>query len=209
MGRDSMEHKNSQMDLRKLRTRKLLRDAFIELLQEEDVDKITVQRLAEKATINRVTFYLHYRDIPDMVEKMADEMIQEIVAALRTNEHKIPADEDIKWRSMVRLLEHIAEHGNFYKTVLGPNGISIFKERLHSLFRNNIVLAVERTGSDSFVKKAGIREDILIWYDTSALLGTIISWLQNDMPYTPTFLAKQFALLHNRTIGDADEGQGK
>ncbi|HBI02620.1 MAG TPA: hypothetical protein DDY49_01140 [Paenibacillaceae bacterium] len=37
-----------------------------------------MNRLTKQATINRVTFYLHYRDIPDMLEKMADEMIEDI-----------------------------------------------------------------------------------------------------------------------------------
>lgn len=193
-----MDHKNT--DLRKVRTRKLLKDAFIELLQENDFEKITVQRLAERATINRVTFYLHYHDIPDMVEKLADDMIRDMNAALAKKDKPDPLTEDINWQSMVKLLEHIAEHGYFYKIVLGPHGIPIFRERLQALFRNNILAALERTGSDSFVEKAGVQKDILIWYDSSALLGTIIAWLQNDMPYTPAFLTKQFALLHNRKV---------
>ncbi|WP_010271655.1 TetR/AcrR family transcriptional regulator [Paenibacillus senegalensis] len=194
-----MENKRAHTDLRKIRTRKLIRDAFIELLQESDVEKITVHRLAERATINRVTFYLHYRDIPDMVEKMADEMIEDINAVNQKYNSEAQRTGNTRWESLVKLLEHIAEHGEFYKTVLGPNGIPIFRERLHKLFRDRIVSAVDRTGSDSFVEKAGVKKDILIWYDTSAIIGTIISWLQNDMPYTPAFLAKQFALLHNRT----------
>ena len=70
-------------DPRVLRTRQLIRDAFIDLLQEIDLEKITVNRIAERATINRVTFYLHYRDIPDMLERMADDMENEIHAILK------------------------------------------------------------------------------------------------------------------------------
>ena len=50
-------------------------------------------------------------------------------------------------------------------------------------------------GSNSFISKAGIKKDIAIWYGSSALIGTIVAWLRNDMPYTPLFLAKQFSLL--------------
>ncbi len=73
-----MDNRTSRTDPRILRTRQLLKDAFVELLQEMDIEKISVNRIAERATINRVTFYLHYRDIPDMMEKMADEMIEDI-----------------------------------------------------------------------------------------------------------------------------------
>jgi len=198
-----MGSERSKTDLRKQRTRRLIKDAFIELLQESDVEKITVQRLAEKATINRVTFYLHYRDIPDMVEKMADEMIRDINKVININDPNQHLTEGGKQNEFVNLLEHIAQNGNFYKTVLGPNGISIFRERLYTLFKQNIISAVDRSTSNSFVEKAGIKMDILIWYDSSALLGIIISWLQNDMPYTPAFLANQFRLLHNRTSEDS------
>jgi hypothetical protein len=48
---------------------------------------------------------------------------------------------------------------------------------------------------DSNFTTEGIQKDIAIWYGSSALIGTIVSWLRNDMPYTPHFLAKQFSLL--------------
>ncbi len=63
-----MSTKPQRIDPRVLRTRLLIRNAFIELLHELELEKITVNRIAERATINRVTFYLHYQDIPDMVE---------------------------------------------------------------------------------------------------------------------------------------------
>ena len=78
-----MSTPSQRIDPRVLRTRQLIRDAFIELLQELELEKITVNRIAERATINRVTFYLHYRDIPDMIDKLAEEMINEIHAILK------------------------------------------------------------------------------------------------------------------------------
>lgn len=72
------DEKKSAVDPRILRTRQLIRGAFVELLQEMDIEKLSVNKIAERATINRVTFYLHYRDITDMMEKMADEMIEHI-----------------------------------------------------------------------------------------------------------------------------------
>jgi AcrR family transcriptional regulator len=76
--------KPKQTDPRVLRTRQLIRGAFVDLLEEVDLEKITVNRITERATINRVTFYLHYRDIPDMLDKMADDIISEMQAVLST-----------------------------------------------------------------------------------------------------------------------------
>ncbi|MDQ7862470.1 TetR-like C-terminal domain-containing protein [Peribacillus frigoritolerans] len=101
------------------------------------------------------------------------------------------------WKIIENLLEHIAEHSNFYKNLLASKKVPIFRERLTMFLRERIVTRIDESGRRSHVTEI-VKEDILIWYETSALIGTIVSWLQNDMPYTPTFLAKQFSLLHHR-----------
>src|SRR5271169_1966247 len=50
------------VDPRILRTRKLLQQALVNLMKEKEFDSISVQDIAESATINRATFYDHYPD---------------------------------------------------------------------------------------------------------------------------------------------------
>lgn len=189
---DTSKH---QTDPRVLRTRQLIKDAFVDLLQDMDIEKMTISRIAERATINRVTFYLHYRDIPDMLEKMADDMIEDIRRAMNNQPVNQNSAEDTDWLMLVRLLEHIAEHAKFYKVILGSRRTPIFTERLLNMLTNIIIAKIEDRESDSFSSQAGIQKDIAIWHGSSALIGTIVGWLRNDMPYTPVFLAKQFYLL--------------
>jgi AcrR family transcriptional regulator len=54
--------RSSRVDPRVTRTRKLIRDALTSLLAEKSFEAITVQDVAERATINRATFYAHYTD---------------------------------------------------------------------------------------------------------------------------------------------------
>ncbi|PWU67392.1 TetR/AcrR family transcriptional regulator [Gracilibacillus dipsosauri] len=192
-----MVNKKEKIDPRILRTRKLLRDAFIELLLEMDIKKISVNRLAEKATINRVTFYLHYKDITDMMDKMADDMVEDIsnvIEEARVNRTSNQPTGEV----LAKCLEYIAVNANFYKVVLTTRGVPLFKDRLMQLLVEKIMSGIENRGSESFGEKAGIQKEILIWYDSSALIGTIVAWLKNDMPYSPNYLAQQFALIHNR-----------
>lgn len=190
-----MDNRTSRTDPRILRTRQLLKDAFVELLQEMDIEKISVNRIAERATINRVTFYLHYRDIPDMLEKIADEMIEDINRILSCALGIHNSVEEVEWPLLVKLLEHIAEHAKFYKVILASKRTPIFTDRLLKLLTELVTARIERMESESFISTAGIQKDIAIWYGSSALIGTIVAWLRKDMPYTPLFLAKQFALI--------------
>ena len=60
-------------DRRVRRTKKLLTQALTELLQEKQVNEITVKELTDLADMNRGTFYLYYKDIFDMLEKNYDQ----------------------------------------------------------------------------------------------------------------------------------------
>jgi AcrR family transcriptional regulator len=51
-----------RLDPRIRRTRNLLQDALKRLLEQKEFDKITIQEIAEAATLNRATFYAHYPD---------------------------------------------------------------------------------------------------------------------------------------------------
>lgn len=181
----------TKVDPRIIRTRQLIKDAFIDLLQEMDLNKITVNRISERATVNRVTFYLHYRDIQDMMEKMALEMGVKLGQIMRdsTTYKSIEETDSVK---LLNLLEHIAQNAKFYKVVLASTKTPIFTEQLLKIITETIT---KRREIDSLHIKTDIQKDIIIWYGSSALIGTIVSWLRNDMPYTPQYLAKQLSLL--------------
>lgn len=198
-----MSTTSSRTDPRVIRTLQLIRDAFIDLLQEIEFEKITVNRIAERATINRATFYLHYRDIPDMLERMANQMIDEIQAILSGVSNQTRLDIDIDLSILVKLLEHIADNSKFYKVLLASKRIPVFTDRLTKLMVDLITSRAEKAGSSLSVSGASVPIDIAIWHGSSAFIGTIIYWLRNDMPYTPLFLAKQLFLLfplHQNTI---------
>ncbi|MBP1977003.1 TetR-like C-terminal domain-containing protein [Cohnella thailandensis] len=206
-----MGNTTQRIDPRILRTRQLIKDAFIDLLWEMDIEKISVNKIAERATINRVTFYLHYKDIPDMLEKMADEMMENIYRILRTSapqsSEKQVLQEQEKWPMLVALLEHIAENSKFYTVTLAFKRSPIFTDRLLKPLVGIIKDKVDNAGQDSFLAKAGIPRDIAVWFGSSAMIGMINAWLRNDMPYTPRYLAQQMLLLLPHYFGGASTGE--
>jgi len=59
-----------KLDPRIRRTRGLLQDALKRLLEAKEFDKITIQDIAEAATLNRATFYAHYPDKFALLEEL-------------------------------------------------------------------------------------------------------------------------------------------
>ncbi|WNS40679.1 TetR/AcrR family transcriptional regulator C-terminal domain-containing protein [Paenibacillus sp. MMS20-IR301] len=190
-----MDNTTPRTDPRVLRTRQMLREAVIDMMEEMSIEKITVNKIAERAKINRVTFYLHYRDIPDMLEKMADDMAEEVMQVVSSYTDNPDASENEKWPMLERLLGHIAGNAKFYKVVLTSRRSTIFSDRLFRLMAGIISDRVDKGRADSVTSNTVVQRDIAVWYGSAALIGTIIAWLREDMPYTPQYMAKQIALL--------------
>ena len=90
-----------ETDRRVRKTRALLRRSLAELLCEKSIREITVKELVERADINRSTFYLHYSDVYDMMEKIENGLVDDIEKLIEAhpvspfNEKSFPFIEDI------------------------------------------------------------------------------------------------------------------
>ena len=58
-----------------MKTRRALREALLDLIEEKGLDRVTVKALCERADLNRGTFYLHYRDVYDLLEQYTDDVL--------------------------------------------------------------------------------------------------------------------------------------
>lgn len=65
-----------------LRSKAWIREAFMQLLQEKNYEKITVTDIVNRAGINRSTFYAHYADVFALVEEIRDEVLAAAVGPL-------------------------------------------------------------------------------------------------------------------------------
>ena len=62
------------------RSRRLINQAFLELLREKPFEKITVTDIVRRADINRSTFYAHYPDVRGLVEALMDQAVNQSVS---------------------------------------------------------------------------------------------------------------------------------
>ncbi len=68
------------IDPRVRRTRQLLQDALVKLLEQKEFDKISVQDIADAATLNRATFYDHYNDKFALLECIVGSRLNELLS---------------------------------------------------------------------------------------------------------------------------------
>lgn len=78
-GRDVTKMKNIKVDRRSEKTKKVIREAFLILITENDISKITIKEISDLADINRKTFYAYYKDKYDLLDEIENEFIEKFV----------------------------------------------------------------------------------------------------------------------------------
>jgi AcrR family transcriptional regulator len=66
-------------DPRILRSRRMLMDSLVRLLKKKEFDDISVQEIADDATLNRATFYLHYPDKNALLQAMTGARFRDLI----------------------------------------------------------------------------------------------------------------------------------
>lgn len=72
-----------KLDLRVRMTRMIIRETLLELLKTKELSDITVTDICTRGGINRSTFYNHYSDVYDLVEKLEEERLSELQSKIQ------------------------------------------------------------------------------------------------------------------------------
>lgn len=70
------------MDIRTERTIRNINNAFICIRSKKPLENLTVKELCEKAEINKSTFYVYYRDVYDLSDKIESEIVSSVIKSL-------------------------------------------------------------------------------------------------------------------------------
>lgn len=116
------------MDRRIKKTQILLKETLTNLIEKKELRNITVSELCELANINRGTFYLHYVDIYDMIEKFEKAIVDDLIKIIEKNS-PISADYYIL-PVLIQVIEYLYKDMRFVKAMLSKNGDSHFLEQL-------------------------------------------------------------------------------
>lgn len=99
-----------------IRSRKLIRQAFFELLKEKTFEKITVTDIVKRADINRSTFYAHYPDVMGLLDEIQDELLDYCQETLeRVDFGEFYENPSIVLKDIIKILE---ENHELYRLLM-------------------------------------------------------------------------------------------
>ncbi|MBR0630120.1 MULTISPECIES: TetR/AcrR family transcriptional regulator [Bacillus] len=157
-------------DPRVLRTRKLIMESFMKLSSKKEFKDITVKDVTAEAMINRATFYYHFEDKYDLLDKTLSEVLSINLESINFNNSKL--DED----TMMNIFKALASfqqslHNRCqveYETELAP----IVREQLEIIFYQ--LLVNQYTNVEKQVLK--VTAVFLSW----GIHGASVEWRKNS-----------------------------
>lgn len=156
-----------------LRTQNMLKTGLIELMKTKSIHQISVKELTDYVNLNRGTFYLHYRDIFDLLEHLENELIESFEAIISAH----PSDQlhGGPFPLLKDIFELISENADFSCMILGDRKDWNFVNKLIDLLKEKCFhdWACLYSGTDPD------RYDIFYSYILSGCIGIIETWLFN------------------------------
>lgn len=181
-----------KIDRRITRTKRMIRDAFTQLMEEKGFEAITVSDLTEKADINRGTFYLHYKDKYDLLEQSEEDVFEELDKIAEEAWKSINIEDrknlevGMPLPFVIKLFEYLEENATFMNVILGPNGDPSFQLRLKEVIKKKML---DKFFPITNEEKRMVPLDYLTAYVSSAHLGVIQHWLKVGMDKSPHEMA--------------------
>lgn len=193
----SLSEKSKRLDPRVIRTRQMLRDAFMALIPEIGYDAITVQHITDRATLNRATFYLHYRDKQDLLMQIIGGVLEELASA--------PIDTTEVRGVFVHLFKHVAQHAPFYRVMLEEASVAPYVQQMQQYIESVGMRWLSQSRADFSTASMLTPPALFVSFIGAAYLGVIKWWVLNDMPHPPEYMAAQFMRL---TLGGVQRDFG-
>lgn len=174
-----------------IRSKKMIRAAFIELLSEKDVQKITVVDIIKRAELSRNTFYAHYQDVYAVLEEIENDFIEEMNNYL---DEVIHNKEFLEPLSLLENLQKFIGKDLETNTLLLTNqNAAAFCEKLKQIFTARVIGSLQMTpvkdvegfliflecitgGFASLVQKSLKHESNLTLDDITAEINEIYTW---------------------------------
>ncbi|MEM8860199.1 MAG: TetR/AcrR family transcriptional regulator [Chloroflexota bacterium] len=171
----------NEKDLRVQRTRKLLRNALIELVKSQSYESISVRDITKKAQVGYKTFYRHYEGKDDLLQALTDEMVDEIKQVLAP-----PSDMEAPDKNPLASLTYMESNADLILTLLNSSAADQVLEKA-------VEFALEE-GRMTFISDV-IPDELMAHHFASSMISLLRWWLESEGKVTKLEMAFYIGLL--------------
>ena len=163
-----------KIDNRIKRTKRLLKQGITKLILQKSIKKISVRELTDLVEINRGTFYLHYKDIYDLVDQIENELCEEFDEVIAKSLAECNGD---KRKVFVDFCKFLDDNRDICYALLSDNGDINFLLKMRAIISRRAFSNLPKKYSRFHNKNDYI---YIISYLESGTVGLLRYWLSDE-----------------------------
>lgn len=151
-----------------------IRDALISTLAVKPIEKISISEIAEKAGINRKTFYSYYDRIEDVCAEIEDELISDMEALLQSlliDEYGLGPQYFLQFINLL-----YSSSPDFFENLVSIQNYHFLASRIKQSLKNQIILSMDVPPD----RKE--RAELMIEFCLAGASAIYIDWIKKGKP---------------------------
>ncbi|MDE7086872.1 MAG: TetR family transcriptional regulator C-terminal domain-containing protein [Clostridia bacterium] len=162
-----------KLDRRVAKTKKAIKNAFINLLAEKDVNDISITNVAAEADVDRKTVYNYYSGVFAIQEEIETEFVELMSGVISEVEHETLITNP--YHIFESMTEVISENIEFYSRLLKVDANSHILRKIISMLKVQLKDALLRSAV-----KDSPKLDLICEYITSGMVAAYQSWFNSE-----------------------------
>lgn len=168
-------------------TKRLLKDALLELMQEQDLVNISVTAICEAADVNRSTFYNYYKDPADLLREAEQDFLDRIPTPPEVLDNQ---NRKTLLAATAEFFDFIRDNKTTIRTLFSGSSGSSFAERLVDHLCSGYVYVDEAAD--------GLTGRFKCLYIANGTVGMLREWVSVDTSVSSEELAELMYSLSRR-----------
>jgi len=169
-------------------TKRMLKDALVELIQEKSIKKISVFEICELAKVNRTTFYKYYGSQHDLLADMEREVFEEL-------EHRLEIRNNSAREAIIRLAKYVEDDRKKFKALLNSTSDMNFADKISSHPLTQMYM------DESFKNHPADQIDYIRSFICNGGYAVLRRWVYADVRQPPEEMANLIVSLVSSLVG--------
>lgn len=171
-------------------TKNLIKQEFIKLLNKKSLHNITVTEIAKQCKIERKTFYYHYENLPQLVKKIFDEELEDVIKEF---------NETLSWEeSFISAAKFILDNKKVVKHMYESDYKIELEKYIFSISGEIMRKYVRRVAKDTKAQEIDIK--LIAYFYQCALSSSLVEWVATDMKTDPKLVTRRLGELMDGNI---------
>ncbi|MBR5486288.1 MAG: TetR/AcrR family transcriptional regulator C-terminal domain-containing protein [Oscillospiraceae bacterium] len=173
-------------------TKKLIKDALIDLLETRPLNKITIKEICMVADVNRSTFYAYYETVDALLQEINEDVLAQLPQA--PNESNCNSLEEFKG-VLINFLDYVKENHQLFRVLMLHPNSNTFNHKLFESVTNKYRKVLLQKNSMT------ARYDYI--FKINGFIGMAKDWVNNDFPISSIeFTDIALSLMFNNALPD-------